>query len=53
MAEERVGLPSAGGGLVRYFEDYKSKVKFKPVVLLIVIGAVILLGLYLYKFGVK
>ncbi len=51
MAQDRVSLPSAGGGIVRYFEDYKSKVKFTPVVLLIVIAVVILAEMYLYKIG--
>lgn len=27
MAEERIRMPSGIGGLVRYFDDYKSKVE--------------------------
>ena len=31
MADEgRVNIPSGMGGLVRYFEDYKSKIEINP-----------------------
>ena len=30
MAEERMQMPSGMGGLVRYFDDAKSKIQFKP-----------------------
>jgi preprotein translocase subunit Sec61beta len=35
-------MPSGGGGLVRYFEEYKSKIQLKPehVVLLIILVVV-------------
>lgn len=47
MADERVQLPSGMGGLVRYFDDYKSKIMFKPehvvafIVLVIVIEIIL------------
>lgn len=39
---DRISMPSAMGGIVRYFDDYKSKIQFKPghVVLLAIIVAV-------------
>lgn len=49
---ERIQMPSSGGGLVRYFDDYKSKIEVKPIVVIIAIIAVILLELYLHKFRV-
>lgn len=52
MADNKINLPSSGGGIVRYFEDVKSKLEIKPMVLLIIIIAVVLIELYLYKFGV-
>ncbi|MFH1331879.1 MAG: preprotein translocase subunit Sec61beta [archaeon] len=49
---ERIQMPSSGGGLVRYFDDYKSKIEIKPMVVIIAIIVVILLELYLHNFRV-
>ena len=51
MADERIRMPSFGGGLVRYFEDYKSKVEFKPSVVLIMIVVVILIEIIIHTYG--
>lgn len=53
MADERVQLPSGQGGLVRYFEDYKSKIEFKPdyVVFFIILVIVIEIFLHFYSGG--
>jgi len=39
MVEERMRMPASFGGLVRYFEEYKSRIQLKPahVVLVIVL----------------
>ena len=50
MAEDRIGLPSSGGGLVRYFEDYKSKLELTPTIVVAVIVIVAVIEIYLYKF---
>ena len=47
MADNRIQLPQSGGGLVRYFEDYKSKIEFSPwviiiFILIIIVGVIIL-----------
>ena len=49
MADVKITLPSGGGGLVRYFEDVKSKIKFKPHYVLVFIVLVILLEIWLHK----
>jgi len=36
---EKINMPSGMGGLVRYFDDYKSKLNISPVV---VVGLVVL-----------
>ncbi|MBL7147958.1 MAG: preprotein translocase subunit Sec61beta [Nanoarchaeota archaeon] len=36
---EKINMPSGMGGLVRYFDDYKSKITLKPE---IIIGLVVL-----------
>jgi preprotein translocase subunit Sec61beta len=30
MADNSIRMPSGSGGLVRYSEEYKSKIKIKP-----------------------
>jgi len=47
---EKIQMPQSGGGLVRYFDDYKSKIEFKPIVVIIFIVIVILVELYLHNF---
>ena len=45
MGKDRVSMPSGMGGLVRYFDEYKSKIEFKPghIIILCVIVIVIIL----------
>ncbi|MBU4502061.1 MAG: preprotein translocase subunit Sec61beta [Nanoarchaeota archaeon] len=47
---EKINMPQSGGGLVRYFDDYKSKIEFKPILVVIAIVVVILFELYLHNF---
>ncbi|MBT3303835.1 preprotein translocase subunit Sec61beta [Candidatus Woesearchaeota archaeon] len=40
MSQDKMSMPSGMGGLVRYFDEYKSKIEFKPghiVILTIII----------------
>lgn len=49
MADNKIQMPSSGGGLVRYFDEFKSKFQIKPIHVIIVIGIIIVVELYLYK----
>lgn len=51
MSKDQIRMPSGMGGLVRYFDEYKSKIEFKPghIVLLCII--VIIIMILLYSFG--
>ena len=51
MAQDRISMPSGVGGLVRYFDEYKSKIKFKPGHVIILSLIVILIMLFLYSYG--
>ena len=51
MAQDRISMPSGMGGLVRYFDEYKSKIKFKPGHIIILCAVVILIMLFLYTYG--
>lgn len=50
MANERIQMPTSGGGLVRYFDDYRSKIEFNPKVVVVAVVVIILLEVYLHKF---
>jgi len=43
-------MPSGQGGLIRYFEDYKSKVSLKPghVIILVILVMIIIILLHAY-----
>ncbi|MDP6641780.1 MAG: preprotein translocase subunit Sec61beta [Candidatus Nanoarchaeia archaeon] len=51
MADEKIQMPSSGGGLVRYFEDYKSKLQFKPHYVIAFILIVVIIELILFRVG--
>ncbi|MBI2654483.1 preprotein translocase subunit Sec61beta [Candidatus Woesearchaeota archaeon] len=51
MAQERVSMPSGMGGLVRYFDEYKSKIKFKPGHVIVLSLVVVVIMLFLYSYG--
>jgi len=46
--DNKISMPSSGGGLIRYFDEYKSKFEVKPayVVAFIVLIAVIWIWLH-------
>ncbi len=50
MAKDKINLPSGMGGLVRYFDEYKSKYQLSPghvvVLAVIIIAAVLLLNIF-------
>lgn len=52
MAQERISMPSGMGGLVRYFDEYKSKIKFKPGHIIILSIVIIITLLLLYTYGI-
>jgi preprotein translocase subunit Sec61beta len=53
MSKDRISMPSSGAGITRYFEDYKSKLGFKPGVVIIFTLIVIVLVLFLQAYGNK
>ena len=50
-SKDRIGLPSSGAGLTRYFDDYKSKIQFKPGHIIIFTAVVVLIILVLHVYG--
>ena len=52
MAKDRkVNMPSGMGGLVRYFDDYKSKIEFKPGHIIVLSVIVIIVMVLLHTYG--
>ena len=51
MAKDRINMPMSGAGLTRYFEDYKSKIEFKPGHVIFLAAIVMLLVIMLHIFG--
>ena len=49
MAQNKVSMPSSGGGLIRYFDEYKSKIQISPIAVIVVIVAVIIIELVIQK----
>ncbi|MBR9700208.1 preprotein translocase subunit Sec61beta [Candidatus Woesearchaeota archaeon] len=51
MARDKISMPSGIGGLVRYFDEYKSKIEFKPGHIIVLTVIVILIMVFLYTYG--
>ncbi len=49
--ENRMSMPSGMGGLVRYFDEYHSKLRFKPGHIIILTAIVIVIMIILYSYG--
>ncbi len=47
----KVSMPSSTAGLTRFFDDYKSKIEFKPEHLVVMIILVVIFQLMLHAFG--
>jgi preprotein translocase subunit Sec61beta len=50
MSNDKINMPSGMGGLVRYFDEYRSKIEFKPghIVILCIIVVIIIIGLHIW-----
>lgn len=51
MARDKISMPSGMGGLVRYFDEYKSKIEFKPGHIIILCVVVVIIMIFLYTYG--
>jgi preprotein translocase subunit Sec61beta len=51
MSQDKISMPQGMGGLVRYFDEYKSKIEFKPGHIIILCIVVIAIMFFLYTFG--
>ncbi len=43
MADNKINMPHSAGGIVRYFDDYKSKIEISPY---LVVGFIVLVIIF-------
>ena len=51
MAQDKISMPTSTAGITRYFDDYKSKIEFKPGHIIVLCLVVIILSLILQAYG--
>ena len=51
MAQDKITMPSGMGGLMRYFDENKSKIRIKPGHILLMRFIVIAVMIFLYTYG--
>lgn len=52
MPRDKVTMPASMGGLVRYFDEYKSKIEFDPGHVVVLALVVIILEIVLHLSGI-
>ncbi len=50
MADDGVKIPLSTGGLLRYYDEYKSNIVIKPQYVVLLIVLIVILGLALKLF---
>jgi preprotein translocase subunit Sec61beta len=48
---DKIQMPSGMGGLVRYFDEYRSKIEFKPGHIVVICIVIIIVMLLLHLWG--
>jgi preprotein translocase subunit Sec61beta len=51
MARDKVMMPSSGAGITRYFEEYQSKIRFKPGHVIVICIVVMIITILLHIYG--
>ena len=51
MSKDKMMMPSSGAGITRYFDEYQSKLRFKPGHIIVLCIIVVLITLLLHAYG--
>ena len=51
MGKDKIQMPSSTAGITRYFDDYKSNIRFKPGSLIVMLLIVIIIMVILHTYG--
>ncbi|MFH1770408.1 MAG: preprotein translocase subunit Sec61beta [archaeon] len=46
--KDKINMPSSTAGITRYFDDYKSKIEFKPQYIVVLVIVVIIIEVFLH-----
>ena len=46
---DKISLPRSGGGLVNYKDEYKSKLKFPPIIIVILIVLIVIVEYLVHR----
>ena len=49
--DNKISLPSSGGGLIRYFDEYRSKISYKPGHIIVLVVIIIIIEIILHTWG--
>ncbi|MBI3052302.1 preprotein translocase subunit Sec61beta [Candidatus Woesearchaeota archaeon] len=49
--DDKVQMPSSMGGIVRYFDEYKSKIEFQPGHVILLAAIVMVIEIVLHAVG--
>ncbi len=53
MSKDKISMPSSSAGITRYFDEYRSKLEFKPQWVIVFVVFIIIIELILHKFGLN
>lgn len=51
MSDKKIHMPASTAGLTRFFEDYRSKIEFKPGHIIIIAIVIMLITIVLHVYG--
>lgn len=51
MSKDKIMMPSSSAGITRYFDEYQSKLRFKPGHIIVLCIIVVLITLLLHAYG--
>jgi len=49
--QNKINMPMSGGGLMRYFEEFRSNIEFSPGSVVVLILVVIVIMIFLHAYG--
>ena len=49
MANQKISMPQSGGGLIRYFDEYKSKFEIDKKWIIVAVVVIIVVELFLQR----
>lgn len=50
MADNKIQMPSSGGGIVRYYDDSQSKIHISPVAVVVMAAVIAIFEIALFYF---